>query len=106
MPRTHPERGRLSPHGGHSLSDDEVRDFENGYWYSEQLKHFAERIGISAAKKLRKDELEKAIIAFLHYAQVTNENWSITSSALPRISRTGRAASSPNNQASTALDSA
>ena len=42
-----------------------VRDFENGYWYLEQLKNFGERIGIPAAKKLRKDELEKAITAFL-----------------------------------------
>ena len=42
-----------------------LRDFENGYWYLEQLKNFAERIGIPAAKKLRKDELEKAIVAFL-----------------------------------------
>jgi len=42
-----------------------LRDFENGYWYLEQLKTFAERIGIPAAKKLRKDELEKAIVAFL-----------------------------------------
>src|SRR6202035_3783291 len=42
-----------------------LRDFENGYWYLEQLKGFAERIGIPAAKKLRKDELEKAIVAFL-----------------------------------------
>src|SRR4029453_14271208 len=42
-----------------------VRDFENGYWYLDQLKRFAERIGIPAAKKLRKDELEKAIVAFL-----------------------------------------
>src|SRR3954464_1888762 len=42
-----------------------VRDFENGYWYLEQLKNFAERIGIPAAKKLRKDELEKAIVTFL-----------------------------------------
>jgi hypothetical protein len=42
-----------------------VRDFENGYWYLDQLKNFAERIGIPAAKKLRKDELEKAIVAFL-----------------------------------------
>jgi hypothetical protein len=32
-----------------------LRDFENGYWYLEQLKSFAERIGITAAKKLRKD---------------------------------------------------
>ena len=42
-----------------------VRDFENGYWYLDQLKNFAENIGIPAAKKLRKDELEKAIVAFL-----------------------------------------
>jgi SAP domain-containing protein len=42
-----------------------VRDFENGYWYREQLKDFAERIGIPAATKLRKDELEKAIVVFL-----------------------------------------
>ena len=42
-----------------------VREFENGYWYLEQLKNFAERIGIPAAKKLRKDELEQAIVAFL-----------------------------------------
>ena len=42
-----------------------VRDFENGYWYLDQLKDFAARIGIPAAKKLRKDELEQAIVAFL-----------------------------------------
>jgi len=42
-----------------------LRDFENGYWYLDQLKNFAESIGIPAARKLRKDELEKAIVAFL-----------------------------------------
>ena len=42
-----------------------VRDFENGYWYREQLTDFAERIGIPAATKLRTDELEKAIVVFL-----------------------------------------
>jgi SAP domain-containing new25 len=42
-----------------------VHDFENGYWYLDQLKNFAEGIGIPTAKKLRKDELEKAIVAFL-----------------------------------------
>ena len=42
-----------------------LRDFENGYWYLGQLKNFAERIGIPSAKKLRKDELEKAIVTFL-----------------------------------------
>jgi hypothetical protein len=42
-----------------------LREFEHGYWYLDQLKDFAERIGIPAARKLRKDELEKAIVAFL-----------------------------------------
>ena len=42
-----------------------LRDFENGYWYVEQLKNFAEHIGIPAAKKLRKDQLEMAVVAFL-----------------------------------------
>lgn len=42
-----------------------VREFENGYWYAVQLKAFAEQIGIPAAQKLRKDELETAIVAFL-----------------------------------------
>ncbi len=42
-----------------------VRDFENGYWYLDQLKNFAKCVGIPAAKKLRKDELEHAIVVFL-----------------------------------------
>ena len=42
-----------------------LHDFENGYWYLEELKSFAQRIGIPSAKRLRKDELEKAIVVFL-----------------------------------------
>jgi hypothetical protein len=42
-----------------------VRAFENGYWYADQLKAFALEIGVPGAAKLRKDELEKAIVAFL-----------------------------------------
>ena len=42
-----------------------VREFENGHWYLDQLKIFAGSIGIPAAKKLRKDELEHAIVVFL-----------------------------------------
>jgi len=42
-----------------------LREFENGYWYVEELKEFGCRIGIPAAKKLRKDELERGIVAFL-----------------------------------------
>jgi hypothetical protein len=42
-----------------------LREFENGYWYLHQLKAFADRVGIPSAGKLRKDELEKAIVTFL-----------------------------------------
>ncbi len=41
-----------------------LTQFENGYWYTGELKDFAETIGIPSASKLRKDELEKAIIFF------------------------------------------
>ena len=42
-----------------------VRDFENGHWYLDQLQNFAGCVGIPAAKQLRKDELEHAIVVFL-----------------------------------------
>lgn len=42
-----------------------IRDFENGYWYVDELKVFGDQIGIPAAAKLRKDELERAITKFL-----------------------------------------
>jgi len=48
-----------------------VRQFENGYWYLDQLKAFADRIGIPSAGKFRKDELERAIIAFLRTGAAT-----------------------------------
>jgi hypothetical protein len=41
------------------------REFENGYWYAAELKIFGERIGIPSATRLRKDELEQAIVAYL-----------------------------------------
>ena len=46
-----------------------LREFEHGYWYREQLKDFAGRIGIPAANTLRKDELEQAIVLFLRTGQ-------------------------------------
>jgi len=42
-----------------------LTQFDNGYWYATELKEFADTIGIPSAKKLRKDELEKAIKHFL-----------------------------------------
>jgi hypothetical protein len=45
-------------------------EFENGYWYLDELKDFATRICIPTATRLRKDELEKAIVMFLRTGKV------------------------------------
>jgi hypothetical protein len=47
-----------------------LREFENGYWYLDDLKNFAVQIGIPEAKRLRKDELERAIVIFLRTGAV------------------------------------
>jgi SAP domain-containing new25 len=47
-----------------------LREFENGYWYIDELKDFACLIGIPGATKLRKDEIEQAIIMFLRTGAV------------------------------------
>ena len=51
-----------------------LNQFDNGYWYATELKWFAETIGIPAASKLRKDELEKAIEARLIKNDRSKEN--------------------------------
>src|ERR1700692_2049182 len=47
-----------------------LAQFDNGYWYANELKEFAETIGIPSASKLRKDELEKAIKLFLKTSEI------------------------------------
>ena len=47
-----------------------LREFENGYWYLDDLKNFAIRISIPSATRLRKDELERAIATFLRSGTV------------------------------------
>jgi hypothetical protein len=47
-----------------------VTQFENGYWYATELKHFADSLGIPSANKLRKDELEKAITTYLRTGKI------------------------------------
>ena len=49
-----------------------VSQFDNGYWYATELKDFAQAIGIPAANKLRKDELEKAIKLFLDTGKIVS----------------------------------
>jgi SAP domain-containing new25 len=55
--------GRLSP----TMT---LREFENGYWYLNDLRDFAIQIGIPEGKRLRKDEIERAIMTFLRTGTV------------------------------------
>lgn len=47
-----------------------VKQFDNGYWYAVEIKAFADDLGIAAASKLRKDELEELIKHFLRTGHV------------------------------------
>ena len=47
-----------------------VSEFENGYWYVEELREFARQIGIPEATRLRKDEIERALVTFLRTGTV------------------------------------
>ena len=49
-----------------------VEQFDNGYWYALEIKAFADEIGIPAASKLRKDELEELIKHFLRTSGIRN----------------------------------
>ncbi len=49
-----------------------VEQFDNGYWYALEIKAFANEIGIPAASKLRKDELEELIKHFLRTGSIRN----------------------------------
>src|SRR6266478_7346093 len=44
--------------------------FDNGYWYAVEIKAFADDIGIPAASRLRKDELEELIKHFLRTGHI------------------------------------
>jgi hypothetical protein len=48
------------------------REFENGYWYATELREFATKVGIPAANKLRKDELEQALKHFIRTGESRN----------------------------------
>jgi hypothetical protein len=48
------------------------REFDNGYWYASELRGFARDVGVPAAAKLRKDELERAVRHFLRTGEVAN----------------------------------
>ena len=47
-----------------------VAEFERGYWYATELRSFARDAGIPGAARLRKDELEAAILTLLATGKV------------------------------------
>ena len=47
-------------------------EFDNGYWYATELQEFAAKVGIPSARKLRKDELEKALKHFFRTGESKN----------------------------------
>ena len=49
-----------------------LQEFENGYWYTTQLKSFVKALGIISVTAARKDELEKAIIEYLRHGKIKN----------------------------------
>src|SRR5262245_7925743 len=42
-----------------------VQAFENGYWYATELAAFGKKLGLPAAHRMRKNELESAIKSYL-----------------------------------------
>jgi hypothetical protein len=66
-----------------------VSDFENGYWYTNDLKVFAKSIGVENAGKLRKNELERAIVHFLLNGTVTRHGSNPGTRAKPAASKKG-----------------
>jgi hypothetical protein len=53
--------------------------FDNGYWYADELKSFARDLGITRTSTMRKDQLEKAIKSWLSSGVIQVQN-----NALPR----------------------
>lgn len=50
------------------------KEFDNGYWYADEIKTFAKQIGIANSSKLRKDELEPLIKHFLRTGKIKNSD--------------------------------
>lgn len=49
-----------------------LSQFDNGYWYADEIKAFAKKIGIINTNKLRKDELEQLIKHYIKTGQIKN----------------------------------
>lgn len=49
-------------------------EFNQGYWYADEIKAFAKEIGIGNSSKLRKDELEQLIKHYIRTGQIKNSD--------------------------------
>ncbi|MFZ1081859.1 MAG: SAP domain-containing protein [Candidatus Kryptoniota bacterium] len=63
--------------------------FENGYWYADEIKGFAKEIGIPSFSKLRKDEIEKLIKHFLRTGETKSPSRKISSNRDVRDTQIG-----------------
>src|SRR5712692_5039555 len=63
------KRRMTKPRLAKSMTEEQ---FDNGYWYAVEIKAFADDIGIPAASKLRKDELEELIKHFMRTGSIRN----------------------------------
>jgi SAP domain-containing new25 len=61
-----------------------VTEFANGYWYAAELRSFAVEIGVPCASKLRKEELEAAILGFLVSGKLVQPPRSVSPAAAVR----------------------
>lgn len=63
------------------------KQFDNGYWYTAELKAFAKTIDIPSASRLRKDQLEKAIKAFLRTGVIQAQSHAPAKSGIKDVER-------------------
>ena len=61
-----------------------ITQFDHGYWYAAELKHFATELGIRSASALRKDELEQAISVFLRTGAIVQPTRRTPSASMAR----------------------
>jgi hypothetical protein len=59
-----------------------MTQFDNGYWYVDEIKAFAKELGIRNSSRLRKDQLEKIIKEFIRTGKISSEHSNISRSGV------------------------
>ncbi len=63
--------------------------FNNGYWYADEIKSFAKELGIPGSSRLRKDELENLTRIYLRTGKIGAQNKKRTAPAGKRDFESG-----------------